>query len=779
MKYILSKALNTVIQRSLDIVIHEKNQFIMPEHILMSIFSTEEVMRGCNNIGIDFARLFHELKGFVNKLEKTKKVKLEDMVIYNSSDTSDLLRYASERSKELLRITEDKKCIVTIPDVLSSVKRLQDSWAKNVFDFFIQEKQLDELNKYIETHIKTEVESKGQAEIYNDGADAENAKDTNNISDYDDLFNNSEEKEDTDVDWHKFVSCLSDDTQNHSPVIGRDEEINITLQTLCRRDKKNPLHIGEPGVGKTAIVYKLTDEISRGNVPECLKKCKVYKVDAGALVAGTRYRGDLEKRIKIIMEGLENEDNTILYLDEIHNIMGAGKTSDGALGVSELIKPYLDRGKIRIIGSTTYEDFKKSMGRDKALMRRFKEIDIKEPSIEESILILKGLKKVYEKFHGVYYTDKAIETAVKGSKKYITNKFLPDKAIDLIDEAGAYRVMHPLAQKRQTVGDDIISQLILKACKIDTKVMTDTENETVSTLYDRIRGRIFGQDNAVKQVVEAVEISKAGLGDENKPMASLLFVGPTGVGKTELAKVLAEEMNVSLVRFDMSEYTEKHSVAKFIGSPAGYVGYEDGGLLTDAIRKSPNCVLLLDEIEKAHQDIYNILLQVMDYGTLTDNRGSKADFKNVILIMTSNAGAQYAAQASVGFAGNVSTGEAMMKEVKKTFKPEFINRLSCVTMFGDMTRDMAVMIMDMKLKVLSHKLAARNVTMHIDDDARKFILNKGYSEKYGAREMERTVSRELKPLLTSEILYGRLKKGGEIYFGVDNNHITISEIRKK
>ena len=779
MKYILSKALNIVIQRSLDIVIQEKNQFIMPEHILMSIFSTEEVMRGCNNLGIDFARLFHELKSFINKLEKTKKVKLEDLVIYNSSDTSDLLRYASERSKEVQRVTEDKKCIVTIPDVLCSVKRLQDSWAKNVFEFFIQENQLEDLNKYIESNIKTEIDSKEQAEIYNDSGDNDNKKETARDNDYDNLFNNNDEKEDEVIDWRKFVTCLSDETGNHSPVIGREDEINITLQTLCRRDKKNPLHIGEPGVGKTAIVYKLTDRINTGDVPDCLKKCKVYKVDAGALVAGTRYRGDLEKRIKIIMEGLENEENAILYLDEIHNIMGAGKTSDGALGVSELIKPYLDKGNIRIIGSTTYEDFKKSMGRDKALMRRFKEIDIKEPSVDEAILILKGLKKVYEKFHGVYYTDKAIEMAVTGSKKYITNKFLPDKAIDLIDEAGAYRVMHRLEQKRQTVGDDVISQLILKTCKIDTKVMTDTENSVVSTLYDRISSRIFGQDKAVKQVVEAVEISKAGLGDENKPMASMLFVGPTGVGKTELAKVLAEEMNISLVRFDMSEYTEKHSVAKFIGSPAGYVGYEDGGLLTDAIKKSPNCVLLLDEIEKAHQDIYNILLQVMDYGTLTDNRGSKADFKNVILIMTSNAGAQYAAQASVGFAGNVTTGEAMMKEVKKTFKPEFINRLSCVTMFGDMTREMAVMIMDMKLNVLSQKLSARNVTMVLDEAARTFLLNKGYSEKYGAREMERTISRELKPMLTREILYGKLKKGGEVHLGVKDNSITILEIKKK
>ena len=770
MKYILSKALHQVIQRSLDIVIQEKNQFIMPEHLLMSVFSTEEIMRGCSNAGIDFSRLFNELKNFTSKLEKHKEMKLEDIVIYNSSDTTDLLRFASEHSKELLRVI-DNKYIVTIPDILCSINRLQDSWAKNVFEFFVEEEQLMYLNNYIESHIKTEVDPEGTSEIYND--EHNSTRDSGQES----SSNIRDEREEVETDWKKFVTCISDET-NHTPVIGREDEINITLQTLCRRDKHNPLHIGEPGVGKTAIIYKLTEQINEGNVPDCLKECRVYKVDAGALVAGTRYRGDLEKRIKTIMQGLENEGNAILYLDEIHNIMGAGKTSDGALGVSELIKPYLDNKNIRIIGSTTYEDFKKSMGRDTALMRRFNEIDIKEPSVDETILILKGLKKIYEKFHGVHYTDKALETAVTGSKKYITNRFLPDKAIDLMDEAGAYRVMHKLPQKRQTVGDDIITQLILKNCKIDSKVITDMENKAVSTLYDRISGKIFGQDNAVKQVVEAVEISKAGLGEPDKPMASMMFVGPTGVGKTELAKVLAQEMNIELVRFDMSEYTEKHSVAKFIGSPAGYVGYEDGGLLTDAIRKSPNCILLLDEIEKAHQDIYNILLQVMDYGVLTDNRGSKADFKNVIIIMTSNAGAQYAAQASVGFSSSVSTGDAMMKEVKKTFKPEFINRLSCITMFNDMSREMAQMIMQKKIDLLSDKLSAQKVTMHLDDEALTYILDHGYSVKYGAREMDRTISRVLKPILTREILYGKLKKGGVITFGVKDDNIVIKEISK-
>lgn len=785
MKYILSKALSGIIKEAAAIVLIRRDQFIMPEHILASIFSNQDIIRGCIQVGIDYRNMFEDINLFLDKLEILPKGSSIQNNIFYSDFTEELFYYAAEDAKLTAPIPLNDCRLITIPDILNCYHQLNESYAKDVLATYVDKNKMSEIKSYIQSNIITELPSDeiNIVDTEKDDICFINKKNSTVQNSYEDLFDFDDIDDTTDNiddnEWKKHVTCLSDDVKNHTPIIGRDNEINITLQTLCRKDKRNPIHIGDPGVGKTAIIYKLAEKINSGDVPKCLKGCKIYKVDVNNLIAGTKYRGDLEEKIKTIMEGLEREGNTILYLDEIHNITGLNKGSEGSVGIAELIKPYLDNGNIRIIGSTTYDDFKKNMGRNTALMRRFHEIEIKEPSIDESIEILMGLKKIYEKYHGVYYTDKSIKDAVVWSSKYISDRFLPDKAIDIIDEAGAYRVMHPLPQKRQTVNEDVIRKILYKTCKIEAEVLTEQDNDKVSSLYERICSKIFGQDHAIRQIVEAVETSKAGLGDENKPLASLLFVGATGVGKTELAKVLAEEMNINFIRFDMSEYTEKHSVAKFIGSPAGYVGYEDGGLLTDAIKKHPSCVLLLDEIEKAHQDIYNILLQVMDYGTLTDNRGTKADFKNVILIMTSNAGAQYASQASVGFINNSSTGNSMLKEVKKVFKPEFINRLTCITVFNDMTKKMATLIMQKKLQILSKKLALRKITMHLDDNALAYILEHGYSSKYGAREMERTISKELKPLLTHEILYGKLKKGGTISFGTENNKIKILSITDK
>lgn len=444
------------------------------------------------------------------------------------------------------------------------------------------------------------------------------------------------------------------------------------------------------------------------------------------------------------------------------------------MDASNLLKPYLETGDIRFIGSTTYEEFNRYFAGSKGMVRRFQQIDILEPSIEETVHIIEGLKEKYETFHGVVYEDGVIPYAVSASARFINDRFLPDKAIDLIDEAGAYRVMHPIKRKKkQTVDKALITDVLARICKVDTLALKEEDTASLETLHPRISAKIYGQDEAVRQVVEAVQMSKAGLMDENKPLASLLFVGPTGVGKTEVAKVLATELGIALQRFDMSEYTEKHTVAKLIGSPAGYIGYEDGGLLTDAIRKTPNCVLLLDEIEKAHPDVFNILLQVMDYAILTDNKGRKADCRHVILIMTSNAGAQFARQASVGFNSRISSGEAMLKQVKKTFKPEFINRLSATVVFHDMDRQMATRILDKKLGELRSKLAARQVEMELSPEAHSWLLEQGFTQEYGAREIDRVIASRLKPLFMREILFGSLKTGGKVRIEIEENELKL------
>lgn len=592
---------------------------------------------------------------------------------------------------------------------------------------------------------------------------------------YDDMIfdeNIDDEAKSPKSSWKQLVTCMNDNYLKHNPLIGRDNELKRTIQVLCRCDKNNPLHVGEPGVGKTALIWGLTRLIEENKVPKRLQGSKIYQLDMGTLLAGTQYRGDFEKRIKQIMDGVQGEsDNNIVYIDEIHTLVGAGAIGDGAMDASNMLKPYLESGKIRFIGSTTYEEYNRHFSRSKGLIRRFQQIDITEPSIDEAKNIIMQLKPRYEDFHGVKYTDDAISFAVEASAKHINDRFLPDKAIDLIDEAGAAM---EIEENAKTIGKKEIADVLSKTCKVEAlSEAEDDDYKQLERLADRMLSQIYGQDEAIRQVVESVQMSRAGLLDDNKPLASLLFVGPTGVGKTEVARVLSKELGIPLTRFDMSEYTEKHTVAKLIGSPAGYVGYEDGGLLTDAIRKSPNCVLLLDEIEKAHQDIYNILLQVMDYARLSDNKGRQSDFRNVVLIMTSNAGAQYASHASVGFNSTVSRGEAMMKQVKKTFKPEFLNRLSGTVVFHDMNKQMATLILQKKLRELESKLEAKQVKMNLIPDAFEYLLKEGFTPEYGAREMDRVIAQRLKPLLMREILFGSLKNGGEITIGIKDGNLSI------
>ena len=633
---------------------------------------------------------------------------------------------------------------LNVPHLVQSMLQLKDSWACHILKEALEEDLPEFISQLISRYEEVEEE--------------------------DNLQTSPQEKSEP---WRNFVTCLNDCLQDHNPLIGREAELERTIQVLCRKEKNNPLHVGEPGVGKTSLAYGLAAGIEAREVPERLLDCRIYELDLGTLLAGTQYRGDFEKRLKTIMEGVRNEGRAIIYIDEIHNLIGAGRTGDGSMDASNMLKPYLEGGDIRFIGSTTYEEYNRYFARSKGLVRRFQQIDILEPSIEETIHIVEGLKEKYEEFHGVTYHPDVIPYAVKASVRYISDRFLPDKAIDLVDEAGAYREIHPIPSGEQIVDKTLITDVLARICKVDALAMKEEDTTSLETLHARISAKIYGQEEAVRQVVEAVQMSKAGLLDENKPLASLLFVGPTGVGKTEVAKVLASELGISLQRFDMSEYTEKHTVAKLIGSPAGYVGYEDGGLLTDAIRKTPNCVLLLDEIEKAHTDVFNILLQVMDYAVLTDNKGRKADCRHVVLIMTSNAGAQFARQASIGFSSQITAGEAMLKQVKKTFKPEFINRLSATVVFHDMSRKMASLILDKKLGELSSKLASRQIEMELSPEARNWLLQRGFLPEYGAREMDRVIASHLKPLLMREILFGSLKSGGKTCIQVDKDQLVL------
>ena len=714
-----------------------RHEFITPEHLLSAFLEQSPFANALNMCFCDTQELAFSLENYFT--EELESVPADmDYELEVSTQLNELIQHA------YLMIDYSSAEALNVPHLVQSMLQLKDSWACHILKEALEEDLPEFISQLISRYEEVEEE--------------------------DDLQTSPQEKSEP---WRNFVTCLNDCLQDHNPLIGREAELERTIQVLCRKEKNNPLHVGEPGVGKTSLAYGLAARIEAREVPERLLDCRIYELDLGTLLAGTQYRGDFEKRLKTIMEGVRNEGRAIIYIDEIHNLIGAGRTGDGSMDASNMLKPYLESGDIRFIGSTTYEEYNRYFARSKGLVRRFQQIDILEPSIEETIHSVEGLKEKYEEFHGVTYHPDVIPYAVKASVRYISDRFLPDKAIDLVDEAGAYREIHPIPSGEQIVDKTLITDVLARICKVDALAMKEEDTTSLETLHARISAKIYGQEEAVRQVVEAVQMSKAGLLDENKPLASLLFVGPTGVGKTEVAKVLASELGISLQRFDMSEYTEKHTVAKLIGSPAGYVGYEDGGLLTDAIRKTPNCVLLLDEIEKAHPDVFNILLQVMDYAVLTDNKGRKADCRHVVLIMTSNAGAQFARQASIGFSSQITAGEAMLKQVKKTFKPEFINRLSATVVFHDMSREMASLILDKKLGELSSKLAARQIELELSPEARNWLLQRGFLPEYGAREMDRVIASHLKPLLMREILFGSLKSGGKTCIQVDKDQLVL------
>lgn len=760
----VTKEVADILNGAFDIAQKEQYEYVTPELLLSLIARRPIFQEAFEACGGDVERLEDNLRAYLmQNMEPTGKVMHPEM----SAGFETILITAQETADN------SGKKAVELAHLVYGFYSLEESYAV----YYMETQgigQVDLMQALVEADEAAREEMHRRREDEDDDLDEDEREDDRENGRRTRIEGEDENRRETRKNrWRRYVTCLNDTLDGVNPLIGREEELERTMQILCRKEKNNPLHIGEPGVGKTAVVYGLAKLLNEGKVPEPLKGAKIYALDLGTLLAGTQYRGDFEKRFEEIMAGIDREENPIVYLDEIHNIIGAGAVGGGSFDIANMLKPYLAGGRIRFIGATTYEEYKKYFEKSKSLVRRFQNVEIREPGMADTVEILKGLKKYYEKFHGVRYGKGVIEYAVEMSSRYVKERFLPDKAIDLIDEAGAYRKMHPLEQKTQTVNKEVINEILSKTCQIPIKTVERDESEQLRDLEKRLSARVFGQDEAVRQVVNAVKFSRAGLLEEGKPLASLLFVGPTGVGKTEIARSLAEELGISLLRFDMSEYGEKHSVAKLIGSPAGYVGYEEGGLLTEAVRKTPRAVLLLDEIEKAHPDIYNILLQVMDYATLTDNQGRKADFRNIILIMTSNAGASQLGKAAIGFGDRTFRQDVIEEEVKRTFQPEFRNRLSRIVVFSSMNEKMAEQIAGKKLRELCERLKQKKTELSIAPEALKLLVKKGASEEFGAREMDRVINGEIKPLLVDELLFGRLKHGGEAALEVEKEAFRL------
>lgn len=780
----LSICVQVAISQAVYIANQGHDEYLTPEHMLRALLNQEQFLDAVNAVAG---------KQITDTMGDTLDKVLDSLPCLDEIGTDykpDTTVQFDEMLNSASRFAADNKAeTIDVPDMAHAIMRLKESAAAHMLLSAIRDQRGELIAQLRENYAafyaggyKPKADDRSEWDPTDGDYIGPAVDDPDPYKELEAFDEQADGSSQAPQNWRQYVTDISAAVDSHNPLVGRKAELDRTIQVLCRKDKNNPLHVGDAGVGKTSIVYGLARRINDGDVPERLKGCHIYGLEMGTLLAGTQFRGDFEMRLKRIMQGLVEEGNAIVYLDEIHQIMGAGATSDSALDVSNLLKPYLEQGSVRFIGSTTHEEYNRHIMRNKGIVRRFQTIEIAEPSRDDAVEILRQLAPRYEEYHNVKYADGTLALAVDGSIRHLPGRHLPDKAIDVIDEAGAAVESTRQGNDTVTIDTAALAATLAGIAGVDAHVVAqadDTADSRLATLRERILSRLYGQDEAVRQVVEAVQMARAGLLDEGKPLANLLFVGPTGVGKTELARVLSSELGVQLVRFDMSEYVEKHTVAKLIGAPAGYVGYDDGGLLTDAVRRNPDCVLLLDEIEKAHEDIYNILLQVMDYGVLTDNKGQKAFFRNVILIMTSNAGAQFASQASVGFASTVTSGKAMLAAVKRTFKPEFINRLSGIVVFNDMDSTMANMILDKKLRELDDKLKARGVAVTLTPEARELLLRQGFTPKYGAREMDRVITQRLKSMLTRHILFGKLAGGGHATIGVapDGDSLEITDAR--
>jgi ATP-dependent Clp protease ATP-binding subunit ClpA len=742
----LNKDLELTLNLAFRFARERRHEYMTVEHLLLALLDNPAAGEALKSCGANIDRLRNELSTFIDST--TPLIPDGDL----ERDTQPTLGFQRVLQRAVFHVQSSGKTEVTGANVLVAIFSEQESQAVYLLKK-IDISRLDIVN-YISHGVikadKLDPSEDPQGEESNDGTVEENKYLENFTANLNVLAKNGQ------ID----------------PLVGRDTELERTIQVLCRRKKNNPLLVGEAGVGKTAIAEGLAYRIVQNQVPEVIANATIYSLDMGALLAGTKYRGDFEKRLKSLLKEIEREKDAVLFIDEIHTVIGAGAASGGVMDASNLIKPLLSSGRLRCIGSTTYQEFKSIFEKDTALVRRFQKIDVVEPSVDDTTQILQGLKERYEAHHGVRYTQKALRAAAELSAKYINERHLPDKAIDVIDEAGASQRLLPLSKRKKVINVPEIEHVIAKMARIPEKSVSASDKDVLANLDRNLKLVVFGQNEPIEVLTSAIRLSRSGLGNEEKPIGNFLFAGPTGVGKTEVTKQLAKIMGVELLRFDMSEYMERHSISRLIGAPPGYVGFDQGGLLTDAVSKHPYSVVLLDEIEKAHSDIYNILLQVMDHGTLTDNNGRKIDFRNVVLVMTTNAGVQETVRKTIGFKQQDHSYDALA-EINRTFSPEFRNRLDGIIWFKHLSRDIILQIVDKFVCDLQVQLDKKQVSLELSTAARHWLADKGYDQAMGARPMTRVIQEQLKKPLANEILFGRLMQGGDVKVDLDGDALSF------
>ncbi|CUS49057.1 MAG: ATP-dependent Clp protease ATPase suunit ClpA [Idiomarinaceae bacterium HL-53] len=742
----LNKALELTLNDAFRIARERRHELMTVEHLLLALLDNPDASDALRSCGVNFDSLREELLSYIERATP----KLGDQ----GEDTQPTLGFQRVLQRAVFHVQSSGNSEVTGANVLVAIFSEQESQAVYL------------LNKHDVTRLDVvNFISHGISRL-DDEQERESAEETTQEA--------TQDKEPSYL--ARFCTNLNSRALagKIDPLIGRDAELERTIQVLCRRRKNNPLLVGEAGVGKTAIAEGLAHKIVHGDVPEVILNARIYSLDMGGLLAGTKYRGDFEKRFKALLKELSKQEGAILFIDEIHTIVGAGAASGGVMDASNLLKPLLSGGELKCIGSTTYQEFKNIFEKDRALVRRFQKIDVVEPSVDDTTRILMGLRERYEEHHGIRYTQPAIRAAAELSAKYINERHLPDKAIDVLDEAGASQRLLPPSKRKKTIGVGDIESIIARIARIPAQSVSRTDQSMLSKLDSNLKMVVFGQDQAIDNLVAAIRLSRSGLGNEHKPVGSFLFAGPTGVGKTEVTQQLAKVMGVELLRFDMSEYMERHAVSRLIGAPPGYVGYEQGGLLTEAVIKNPYCVVLLDEIEKAHSDIYNVLLQVMDNGTLTDNNGRKADFRNVVVVMTTNAGVRETVRKSIGFKQQDHSFDAM-SEINKVFTPEFRNRLDGIIWFNHLDEEVILQVVDKFICELQAQLDRKGVSLELDKDARAWLAENGYDKAMGARPMERIIQEHLKKPLANEILFGKLTQGGNVRVSVDKDAPALAE----